>query len=120
MEIKHLLSSIDSIFPTGACVFALDDDCAPIASLGLRLREPGGFINSLFVAESHRRQGIAERLVRYAAGLCLQHGKETLGLTVAWDNKGAQALYRKLGFRPYGVGKSAEYQEWVAVLPLNE
>ena len=61
-----------------------------------------GFIWGLYVRPAARRSGIAsallEALVRSADSVV-----ETLTLTVVQSNDAAQALYRTLGFRIYGV-----------------
>jgi ribosomal protein S18 acetylase RimI-like enzyme len=112
-----LLSTIDSDQPTGANIIALDGDQL-VASLGLRLREPGGYVNSLFVAPTHQGQGIGRQLLEEAARVSQEHQKPTLGLAVHDNNLVAQKLYKRLGFRPYDT-LSEGYTQYVAMLPLT-
>ena len=117
IQYRTLISNIDSPSATGANIVALDGDQL-VASLGLRLGEPGGFINSLFVAATHRGQGIGRDLVQLAAHLAMTHGKPTIGLSVCDQNHDAQGLYKSLGFRPFSRVHDG-YQQYVAMLPLQ-
>ena len=117
---KTLVSNIDSEDPTGANIIALDEHkLTLVGSLGLQLSAPSGFINSLFVAELYRGQGIGRELILRASHVAADSGKKTLGLTVNSQNVAAQQLYEGLGFLPYGWGKQEHYREFVAVLPLK-
>ena len=116
---RHLVSQIDSGTPTGANIVALDGyNSEMVGSLGLKLGAPGAFINSLYVDPGHQRKGIGRQLVRLAAKLAEKHGKPTIGLTCHVENMPGQLLYRRMGFLPYGYGKTEDYQELVATLPL--
>ena len=55
-------------------------------------------LNDLFVAESARRQGIAEMLMQAASDFAQQSGAIRLELATAPDNVQAQAVYEKLGY----------------------
>lgn len=55
-------------------------------------------IFSVFTDPKHRRQGHAERLLENAIDSAKMHGKLTVGLQVLEANKGAVALYEKMGF----------------------
>ena len=115
-----LESQIDSEQATGANVVAISEGRL-IASLFVRLREPGGFVHSLFVAPAYRGQGIAEQLLRLAALVAADHGKPTIGLSVHNDNAPAQRLYHRLGFRPFAPTQgSTTSTTWVAMLPLPD
>ena len=113
-----LESCIDSEQVTGACLTATVDGRL-VASLGLRLREPGGFVHSLFVRPEYRGMGIGEALLRLAAEVAQDHGKPTLGLSVHHDNAPAQRLYQRLGFRAFAPAGPCS-TTWVAVLPLQD
>lgn len=62
---------------------------------------PGPFIIELIVHPDHRRLGLAESLVRYAALVLDSNGARSVGLRVVSDNAAARTLYEKLGFRPW-------------------
>ncbi len=118
VDFDILESQIDSEYVTGACLIAMVDGRL-VASLGLRLREPGGFVHSLFVLPEYRGRGIAEELLRLAGAVAADHGKPTLGLSVHQDNAPAQRLYQRLGFRAFSPAGPCS-TTWVAVLPLHE
>jgi ribosomal protein S18 acetylase RimI-like enzyme len=116
---RHLVSQIDRPEATGANIIAIHTHSMElVGSLGLRLTAPGAFINSLYVEPSYQRHGIGRQLVQLAAKVAHQHGKAVIGLTCHVENMAAQLLYRRMGFLPYGYGKTEDYQELVATLPL--
>lgn len=117
IEYRHLISRIDATHPTGACLVAL---CAGevVATLGLRLREPGAYVNSLYVDAAYQQQGIGRQLLLRAAELSYEMGKSTLGLAVHEANLPARKLYKALGFRPHEWGEQEGYIRYVAFLPL--
>ena len=117
IEYQHLISRIDSPAPTGACFVALVGGQV-VASLGLGLREPGGYVNSLYVEPAYQRQGIGRELLLRAAKLCEAQGKTTLGLAVYEDNAPARQLYESLGFRPHA--HPDDYCRYLAFLPLAQ
>lgn len=120
VDFQVLVSQIDSDLPTGANIIALWDGQL-VASLGLQLREPGGFVHSVFVLPDYRGQGLAEQLLRLAAVVAAEHGKPTIGLSVNRDNVSAQRLYHRLGFRAFVTTQgSTNSTTWVAMLPLAE
>ncbi|MGS0673825.1 GNAT family N-acetyltransferase [Shewanella sp. 125m-1] len=55
-------------------------------------------LNDLFVAASHRKQGVANSLIDCAIDLAKQTGAVLVDLGTAKDNLSAQALYEKIGF----------------------
>ncbi|HVS72875.1 MAG TPA: GNAT family N-acetyltransferase [Phycisphaerae bacterium] len=67
------------------------------------------FIQDMAVRETHRRRGIAQRLLADAAEWARGHGLSQLRLMVADQNPGARAAFEKAGFLP-------TYQEMI--LPL--
>lgn len=56
-------------------------------------------LNDLFVVPGARRRGAAEALMARARRLALETGAEGLVLETAVDNKKAQRLYEKLGWK---------------------
>lgn len=55
-------------------------------------------LNDLFVLPSHRKQGIADRLIIRVISLARDTGSIRVDLSTAKDNFSAQALYEKMGF----------------------
>ncbi len=55
-------------------------------------------LNDLFVSSSHRKQGIANRLIDCSINLAKSTGAIRVDLGTAKDNFSAQALYEKIGF----------------------
>ncbi|RKF20491.1 GNAT family N-acetyltransferase [Alginatibacterium sediminis] len=73
--------------------FVLNYHCFSSVSLGKVI-----VLNDLFVIESHRQQGIANRLIDCAIDLAKSTGSIRVDLSTAKTNSTAQALYEKLGF----------------------
>lgn len=71
--------------------------------VGLWLMVGEGHIVTLAVRESHRRQGIGERLLIAALDTAIREGQEVVTLEVRSSNLAAQALYEKYGFSHAGV-----------------
>lgn len=57
-------------------------------------------LHDVLVVESARRSHAAEALVRRFAELAAEHGTPRVVLHTATSNERAQALFRKIGFRP--------------------
>jgi ribosomal protein S18 acetylase RimI-like enzyme len=57
-------------------------------------------VDTIVVAESHRGLGIGTTLMRAASSWAERHEAAELVLTVWSENRAAQALYRRLGYRP--------------------
>ena len=55
-------------------------------------------LNDLYVAEEHRKQGIAEQLLEQAKRFAMMTNAKGIALSTAPTNKQAQALYEKLGY----------------------
>lgn len=55
-------------------------------------------LNELYVAEDHRKQGIAEQLLEQAKRFAMMTNAKGIALSTAPNNKQAQALYEKLGY----------------------
>ena len=56
-------------------------------------------IFSVFTDPKHQRQGHGKRLLENAIRRAMMNGKLTIGLQVLEKNKGAIALYEKMGFK---------------------
>ncbi len=61
----------------------------------------------MWVAPSHRRRGVADRLLREVADWARSQGASTLQLAVLEGNGAARSAYRKMGLRPTGVATVA-------------
>ena len=62
---------------------------------------------SMYVADGHRRTGLADRLVQAVIDAARQAGALLLQLTVTAGNARAQGLYNRMGFRLYGTERRA-------------
>ena len=62
---------------------------------------------SMYVAGQHRRSGLADRLVQTVIDAAREAGALVLQLTVTAGNAPAQRLYRRMGFRVYGIERRA-------------
>ena len=58
---------------------------------------------NLSMAPMHQRRGHGSMLLREAAGIARRLGARSLFLEVRPNNRGAQALYTRFGFRKVGV-----------------
>ena len=79
--------------------------CGVIAVALKRARVHGaerlcGFVFDLRVDEAYQRRGIGGRLARAAEARCAERGVGYLYLSVNNSNRGAQELYRRLGWNP--------------------
>lgn len=72
---------------------------------GLMIMAGDGHITNLGVDPTHRRKGIASRLLVEAFRRALADGATALTLEVRASNRGAQELYRRFGFAPVGTRK---------------
>jgi ribosomal protein S18 acetylase RimI-like enzyme len=62
---------------------------------------------SMYVANGHRRSGLADRLVQAVIDAARQTGALILQLTVTAGNVPAQRLYGRMGFQVYGIERRA-------------
>jgi ribosomal-protein-alanine N-acetyltransferase len=62
-------------------------------------------ITNIAVHPGFRRQGIGERMMRFAFEKARELGATKMTLEVRLSNHGAQSLYRKLGFEDRGIRK---------------
>jgi ribosomal protein S18 acetylase RimI-like enzyme len=57
-----------------------------------------GLIHHIFIKESHRKMGLAAKLMNYAEEYFRKKGIDVIKLTVTIDNGAAVRLYEKLGY----------------------
>ena len=73
--------------------------CLVLMSAATRLAR----IYSIAVSPAVRGQGVGEKLVREAEAEAVDAGRIIMRLEVREDNKGAIALYKRLGYRQFGT-----------------
>jgi ribosomal protein S18 acetylase RimI-like enzyme len=76
-------------------------DCTPGNDGG-----PEAFIAELFTHPDHRRQGLAEELLRHSMHALHSSGRTTVAVSVDTSNSAAMALYLSRGFRRIAVDDS--------------
>ena len=59
-----------------------------------------GQVESLYVRDDHRSQGVGQVLMAQALAWCAAHEAAEVGLHVSASNAGAARFYARLGFRP--------------------
>lgn len=59
-----------------------------------------GQVESLYVRDDYRSQGVGQVLMAQALAWCATHGAAEVGLHVSASNAGAARFYARLGFRP--------------------
>ncbi|MDP3233493.1 MAG: GNAT family N-acetyltransferase [Myxococcales bacterium] len=64
-----------------------------------KLLDAHGAIHDVYVAETHRRAGVARALMQSAIAVLEGQGAAQVVLSTAVPNREAQALFRSLGFR---------------------
>nr|WP_245215684.1 GNAT family N-acetyltransferase [Pararoseomonas baculiformis] len=64
---------------------------------------PYAYVAELFVRDEARRQGIGQALLREAERLAAARGVPRLMIGVLAGNAGAEALYRRFGFRAHAI-----------------
>jgi ribosomal protein S18 acetylase RimI-like enzyme len=95
-----------------------------LVSGGSKLRHKAHLF-SMYVAAGHRRTGLADRLVQTVIDAARDDGALVLQLTVTVGNAPAQHLYRRMGFKGYGIERRALkvgdrfYDEELMALDLN-
>jgi ribosomal protein S18 acetylase RimI-like enzyme len=109
MKISRLDSIVDGFRTTHLIACGKDGDAfaflGTVELLVLRVLVKGviearrsACIKALFVHPSFRRQNIGRELVEECCDIAAAFGCETLGLSLAADNREAMAFYEKLGF----------------------
>lgn len=64
---------------------------------------PHAELSDLFVREGHRRHGVGRALLSFAEELARQRGSPRLVVVTAFDNEGARAFYRAVGFEDFAL-----------------
>jgi GNAT superfamily N-acetyltransferase len=88
--------------PGGEYLVAWDDG-EPVAHAHLDWRHDPPELQDVFVLQSHRRRGVAERLSSAAEERVAERGFSQIALDVDVENAAARALYAKLGYRERGT-----------------
>lgn len=103
---------------TEDCVFVAEKDGAIIGYVYAaleplswkELRGPAGFIHDVAVAEESRRSGVATKLIQRAIEWLRERGAPRVILGTAASNRGAHALFRRLGFRDTMIEMTKELE----------
>lgn len=77
-----------------------------VAFIGARFHPRETHITNIAVTPEFQRKSIATYLMNFIIDKARNNGSEAVSLEVRVDNKGAQSLYRKLGFKPTFVRKN--------------
>jgi ribosomal-protein-alanine N-acetyltransferase len=77
-------------------------------------------VNKIAVASSHRRQGIADALMRNCFDFARTHDVTTISLEVRQSNEPAQAFYRRLEFETSYIRKRYYPDGEAAVVMVRE
>jgi GNAT superfamily N-acetyltransferase len=93
----EILESIMNSYP--ARYLSLCSDGVTVATARIAVSESWAITTRLIVAESHRRQGLAELLMQAAIAISQGEGANKMSLQLDRSNIAAQALYEKMGFR---------------------
>ena len=96
----HQLSRLDQ--PGGEYLIAWEDG-VPVGHAHLDWRHDPPEMQDVFVAESHRRRGIAVLLSTEAEERVRARGFDRIALDVDAGAPGPRALYEKLGYREKGT-----------------
>ncbi len=79
--------------------------------------EPLVNVHDVAVLASHRGQGVAEKMLVLAEAIARERGACKLTLEVLQGNRGADRLYRRLGFANYeldpAMGQAQFMQKWL-------
>ncbi len=98
---------ITSLISTeGTMCYTVTSDGEVIAYLLGRQLTPEGEIYRIATLPSHRRHGVAYRLIDYAVKSERGRGLESLFLEVREKNAAARALYTSYGFKQIGIRKN--------------
>jgi GNAT superfamily N-acetyltransferase len=65
--------------------------------------QPHAYVTDMFVAETHRRQGIGTALLQEAERLAAKKGVPRIGIGVLVGNTKTEALYQRAGYTPYAT-----------------
>jgi GNAT superfamily N-acetyltransferase len=98
---RHL--PLDRLDQPGGEWFVAWEDGAPVGHAHLDWLEDPPALQNVYVAESHRRRGIAAALSEAAEDAVRARGLTRIALDVDVENAAARALYAKLGYRELGA-----------------
>ena len=101
-KILHLFDH-DRFFGEGATT-SPKEHIVGIAGFWIMVDE--AHITTLAVRNSHRRQGVGERLLIQIVEMAMQLNANVVTLEVRISNKQAQALYEKYGFQKIGIRRA--------------
>lgn len=87
----------------GRTYFVSEDDDGVMAYGGFMLVESDAHIMTIAVAQQHRRNGVASRLLLALIDVALEAGAEHLTLELRVSNTPARSLYERFGFAPVGI-----------------
>lgn len=62
-----------------------------------------GYISNLFVLKSYRNKGIGKKLIQSLMKWLRDNNVHNISLEIHKDNKAAQVIYHKLGFKDYTI-----------------
>ena len=93
----EILETIMNSYP--ARYLSLLSDGVTVATARMAISESWAIVTRLIVAQSHRRQGLAELLMQAAIAISREEGVQKMCLQVDRSNPAALALYEKMGFR---------------------
>lgn len=113
-SVSELATNIDNVDTQVIYLFAQQKGVV-IGILRLEVYEGAGWISSLFVEETHRKQGIAASLLEEAFTRCRTAGFQTVGLLVKKENEGAIRLYKQLGFKVF-LGSEQTHMQMIKIL----
>ena len=105
----EILETIMTSYP--AHYISLRMDGKIVATARLAILDSWSILTRLFVAQSHRRLGLAELLMQASTNISLDHGADKISLQLDQSNTAAQKLYEKLGFRAHHTYSFLERQE---------
>lgn len=64
-----------------------------------------GHVTNIAVDEEYRNKGVGSKILEGLIQLCVDRNMTAMTLEVRKSNKVAQALYKKYGFKEYGIRK---------------
>lgn len=89
------------------CFLAVDEESAICGMVEVSLRNvvdgclssPVGYIEGIYVPETHRKHGIAKRLSQRAEDWCRDKGCREIATDAELANESAQRFHRSMGYR---------------------
>ncbi len=104
-QIAYLLTDYNAI----SLIACVDDDLAGFAIARIDIKRTNSYCHILTVdvKPSHRRKGVAQKLLHEIESILKAKGIREIRLEVREDNTAASNLYQKLGYRQ--VGKLEKY-----------